>query len=281
MNYQKHYDTLIHRAKNRLLNEYTDSHHILPRCMGGTDDVNNIVELTPEEHYVAHQLLVKIYPNISKLVMAARYMCYGNEKNGKRKNNKLYGWLKRKHAEVMREINTGRKQSQETIEKRNKSNTGKKRTEETKKKMSDSQSGRIGKPHTEETKKKISKNQSESFKNGRIPGMLGKHHTEEHRQKMSEMFKGRDGTPSTQKGVPKSKETKQKMSESKLGKKREGFIPWNKGIPLSEEAKQSMGKKNSENLKGRSWEDIYGVEGAATRREKLRLNRLAKEGGSN
>ena len=27
--------------------------------MGGTDDEENLVELTPEEHYVAHQLLVK------------------------------------------------------------------------------------------------------------------------------------------------------------------------------------------------------------------------------
>jgi hypothetical protein len=32
--------------------------------MDGSDLVSNLVYLTPEEHYVAHQLLVKMYPEI-------------------------------------------------------------------------------------------------------------------------------------------------------------------------------------------------------------------------
>lgn len=52
MNYQKIYLNLIHKAQTRLLEDsvYTESHHIIPRCMGGTDDKNNLVDLTPEEH---------------------------------------------------------------------------------------------------------------------------------------------------------------------------------------------------------------------------------------
>jgi hypothetical protein len=56
MNYKKIYDQLVERATSRILEDYTETHHIVPRCMGGTDSLDNLVELTPEEHYLAHQL---------------------------------------------------------------------------------------------------------------------------------------------------------------------------------------------------------------------------------
>jgi len=99
MNYQRIYDRLIERGKNRVLTEYTESHHILPRCLGGSDDKDNLVDLTPEEHYLCHQLLVKIHPDDSKLLNAALFMTA----NGMgRRSNKVYGWLKRKYSEYMK-----------------------------------------------------------------------------------------------------------------------------------------------------------------------------------
>ena len=106
MNYTKHYNLLIERAKNRTLTEYKERHHIIPRCMNGTNDKSNIAELTPEEHYVAHQLLLKMYPENSSLIFAAAMMV------ANRNNNKLYGWLKRKHSHAMSIIQTGEKNSQ-------------------------------------------------------------------------------------------------------------------------------------------------------------------------
>lgn len=91
MNYILHYNRLISRSKNRIVHVYTEKHHIIPRCMGGTDDADNIVKLTPEEHYVAHQLLVKINPNHQGLVWAMIQMTGGNHRN-----NKLYGWARRR-----------------------------------------------------------------------------------------------------------------------------------------------------------------------------------------
>ena len=99
MDYLKHYTKLIEKAKARTLDCYSESHHIIPRCMGGSDEKENLVNLTPEEHYVAHQLLVKIYPNNIKLVYAANMMCTN------RINNKTYGWLKRKLSEHMMKQN--------------------------------------------------------------------------------------------------------------------------------------------------------------------------------
>jgi len=108
MNYNKHYATLIERARHRVLEEYTEKHHIIPKCLGGSDDKENIAVLTPEEHYVAHQLLVKMYPKEHKLVYAANMMTVsaGNLP----RNNKRYGWLKKKYISVCR-ARTGNKNS--------------------------------------------------------------------------------------------------------------------------------------------------------------------------
>ena len=70
MNYSKIYDSLVERAKNRKIEGYVERHHIVPKCMGGSNEESNIVELTAREHYIAHKLLVEIYPNHKKLVYA-------------------------------------------------------------------------------------------------------------------------------------------------------------------------------------------------------------------
>lgn len=97
MDYKKHYSTLIYKGQTRLLEGYSENHHIVPRCMGGTDDPQNLVLLTPEEHYVAHQLLVKIYPNNPGLLTAALAMTM--DTHGYRSKNKFYGWLRRQYSD--------------------------------------------------------------------------------------------------------------------------------------------------------------------------------------
>lgn len=96
MNYQKHYDLLIERAKARVLSGYVEVHHVVPRCIGGGDEKNNLVQLTAEEHYVAHQLLHKMYPHVKGLLYALISMT-GNP-HGHR-SNKVYGWMRKKHSE--------------------------------------------------------------------------------------------------------------------------------------------------------------------------------------
>lgn len=118
MNYQKIYDDLINKRKTILLeNCYTEKHHIIPLCLGGPDIKTNIVSLTPEEHYLAHQLLVKIHPQNKGLKYAAYMMTIGP--GGKRSNNKLYGWLKKDYLENRPKSkgHTGRKLSPEHVQK--------------------------------------------------------------------------------------------------------------------------------------------------------------------
>lgn len=106
MNYLRIYDSLIARGRNRDLQGYYETHHIVPKCLGGSDDISNLVRLTPEEHYLCHQLLVKIYPHNAKLVYAALIM------TSSRPSNKLYGWIRRKVAKSMSISQTGSGNSQ-------------------------------------------------------------------------------------------------------------------------------------------------------------------------
>lgn len=101
MNYQKHYDLLIERARARVLDGYVEVHHVVPRCIGGSDENDNLVQLTAEEHYVAHQLLHKIYPNVSGLAFAMVAM---TGKTNPNRSNKTYGWIRKKHAIAMSSV---------------------------------------------------------------------------------------------------------------------------------------------------------------------------------
>ena len=107
MNYKLHYEKLISRAQNRsiLKSEYKENHHIIPSCMDGSDDKSNRVDLFPEEHVIAHLLLVKIYPYHNGLIHVANMMTNGasnNKQNGRKSNNKKYAWIRKQHADYMK-----------------------------------------------------------------------------------------------------------------------------------------------------------------------------------
>lgn len=108
MDYVKHYEALIEKAQSRAeMSGYTEKHHIVPRCIGGSDDKENLIDLTAEEHYVAHLLLAKIHGG--KLWFAANMMA--------NRNNKSYAWIKKKFAAENSIIHTGMKHTEESKKK--------------------------------------------------------------------------------------------------------------------------------------------------------------------
>lgn len=201
MNYGLIYTKLIERAKGRVSVGYTERHHIIPKCMGGTDTVDNLVSLYPEEHYLAHLILCKMYVGNQKLLYAAMNMTTGSMINNGKRNNKAYGWLRRQYSESMSGDNNPNRRNPEIQKEAAKKRIGQKRTEATKLNMSNAQKGRT---FSEETKIKM----SEAAKN-RPPI------SDETRQKLSQKSRGRTG-PWAGKTMPD--EVRAKMSAVKLGR---------------------------------------------------------------
>lgn len=79
-------DLLATRGRKILSTEkvYTETHHIIPRCMGGTDEEANLIELYASEHFLAHKLLAEENPDNLKLQFAFGAMGQANQ--GKRKD---------------------------------------------------------------------------------------------------------------------------------------------------------------------------------------------------
>ena len=50
--------------------EYHERHHIIPKCIGGTDDTENLIDLLAREHFNAHRLLALEHPNNKGLTSA-------------------------------------------------------------------------------------------------------------------------------------------------------------------------------------------------------------------
>lgn len=180
MDYYKIYQNLVAKGKDRFPAPeiYYEKHHIIPRCMGGTDEETNLVLLTPEEHYLAHQLLVRIYPDQEKLTYAAFMMTVGNKRN-----NKLYGWIKRARFSKPMPI-------------------------ETRQKLREASKNQKRKPHTEETKIKMRGPNPSKGRKGQENGFFGKTHSPETRKILSEKC------GIVHKGKPKSEITKKRMAES-------------------------------------------------------------------
>lgn len=110
MDYQRHYNLLIDRARDRIIEGYSEKHHIIPRCVGGTDDDANIVTLTAREHFIAHVLLIRIYSDNRNLIHAANMMCIGHPE--RKMTNKLYGYLREMFRKAVSASQTGDGNSQ-------------------------------------------------------------------------------------------------------------------------------------------------------------------------
>lgn len=75
--------------KRRYMMTMTHKHHRIPRHMGGTDDIENIIELTVEEHAFAHLELYEQYGK--KEDLTAFYLLSGHLKEGFEERAKLGG----------------------------------------------------------------------------------------------------------------------------------------------------------------------------------------------
>ena len=105
--YKLWHDKIIAKAKNRLLKDYKEIHHIIPKSCGGSNDKSNLVALTAREHYIIHLLLIKFIEKkyYFKMVKAFHAMSSMKTKYVKRNfkiNSRLFEKYKKEYSEYLK-----------------------------------------------------------------------------------------------------------------------------------------------------------------------------------
>jgi len=169
--YTNVYNNIITRAKSRDLPKeiYKETHHIIPRCLGGSNSKDNLVELTAQEHRLCHLLLTKmtVSKEHTRKMWYAVWMILRVENQDQKRSvskGKFYELAKLEFTKLMSALHKGKTVS-----------------EETKRKISEGQIGKIIPTKTDVQKKLISEKLS-----SKLTGLV---RSEETRKKMSEAKK--------------------------------------------------------------------------------------------
>lgn len=136
--------------------EYHEHHHIVPKCLGGSDSTENLIDLYAKEHFEAHRLLALENPDNDKLVYAWTCMAFVENKGQKR-----YKITAEEYEEA--KLALSKTQSINMVGKNNPF---------------------YGRTHTKETRDKIRESSISRYYVGENNPWFGCHHTEESKEKM-------------------------------------------------------------------------------------------------
>ena len=219
--YTKWYYSIVNCARNRIITEYVEKHHIIPKSLGGSNLSDNIVQLSMREHFVCHQLLVKMLSGEARYKMTHAAWRLAHQK-GQKITSRQYEHLKtlrskemtgRKNPGVSAAL-TGRKIPPDVIAKRVATVTGVKRPATSialkGRKNPGVSAALTGRKQSDESVKK----RSESLK-GKPSGALGRKQSKEEKNLRSTIMSGR---PSPHKGKLWSDARRQAYEKSKENK---------------------------------------------------------------
>lgn len=184
--YYKQYNNLIAKCQEMEKEGYpegmyTEVHHILPKCQGGTDEKCNLVRMPARYHIFAHIFLMKAFPDNSGLTYAANMMF---STNGNSLENRL-AVVKKFSSVLISEVRAEvSKKRSERMKGKNHPLYGTHHSEETKEKIRQKRLGTKMPPASEELRRKRSENSK-----GERNGMYGKHLPESAKRKILELRK--------------------------------------------------------------------------------------------
>ena len=184
MSYEEFINNILEtRGRFNCGEEYHERHHIVPKCLGGTNDEDNLIDLFAREHFIAHRLLALENPENTSLQFALWA---------------LAGMANKKHSSLElctpEEFEEARKRRNLAICGENNPMYGSHRLGEN--------NPMYGKHHTEETKRKIAQKSKENSLKGnwKNNGYIGV------------SLRGED-SPSF--GIKRTEEQRKHLSESK------------------------------------------------------------------
>lgn len=112
--YSRWYEQLIAKARDKKpIIGYTETHHVIPRSLGGDNTKKNLVKLTAREHYVAHALLWKMkLPGVAGSKMAFAFNTFirkmhVNNEHSYNISSRIYESFKIHYASILRSTMTG------------------------------------------------------------------------------------------------------------------------------------------------------------------------------
>lgn len=186
--YSKTYFKIVNHprvASRRKGDSYYERHHIIPRCLGGNNSVDNLVLLTAREHFLCHYLLTKMSPE-PKLVYALHRMTHSGDMH-QRYRSRLYATARERFGEAIADLHRKRFSRDPGLrQKVSDQFRGKKRSPEAVAKMAAAQKG---KTVSAETRAAISK----ANKGRPNEALRGKPKTVEHKQALADAKRGKPG----------------------------------------------------------------------------------------
>ena len=261
--YYNWYCNIIEKCTSRIKPEgHVEKHHIIPRSFGGDNSKENLVTLTPREHFIVHLLLVKMnFPTKQHKQMLHAYMSMATAKKKYRQykvNSRTYDLLRREFAKHIKEIsifsgpnNPGINPSIETRKKMSDSTKKKFLDPEFRKKYDEGLSKRVLDKEliSKRTKEGMAKPEARKrYLEGFAKRVVV--YTEESTRKMIES-KRKNGT------LNPTEETKRKISQSNMGKTRS--LEARKKLSETQKRQYASGERQTWN-KGKTGYSIHSEE---------------------
>lgn len=92
------------RGRNGCGDEYHEVHHITPKCLGGSNDKDNLIDLFAEEHFTAHKLLALENPDndaLQRAFGAMAHVCKGGRKYNVSEED--YAYIRHQNAKRLKQ----------------------------------------------------------------------------------------------------------------------------------------------------------------------------------
>lgn len=165
MTYDKFIQNILNtRGRFACLDGYHERHHIIPKCMNGSNSRDNLIDLYAREHFIAHKLLAEENPQNYQLKYAYWNMCQCTGRDGQDK-----------YIPTPEEYEEARIFCHEA--------------------MSGENHPMYGKHHTQESREKMSISKKDMY-NGENNPFFGKKHSQENIEKMKGTHSGKDNPKS-------------------------------------------------------------------------------------